>query len=197
MVKTYFNEKASIWDETVAEKDVNKLEEMAGRLAIEPGSRVLDVGTGTGVFVPFILSRIGQNGSLVCLDLAEEMLKRAQAKGFEGNIDYICADIANTRFDDESFDAVVCYSSFPHFQDKPGALKGINRVLKRGGGLFICHTSSRYTINEIHRQIPPVRNDLIPDEAEIRNLLSAAGFVEISIQDNKDNYLASARKRQD
>ncbi len=197
MVKTYFNEKAAIWDEAVAEKDVTKLEEMAGRLAIEPGARVLDVGTGTGVFVPFILSRIGHNGNLVCLDLAEEMLKRAQAKGFEGNIDYICADIANTRFDNETFDAVVCYSSFPHFQDKPGALKEINRVLKKGGGLFICHTSSRYTINEIHRQIPAVRSDLIPDEAEMRNLLSAAGFAEISIQDNEDNYLASARKPQD
>jgi manganese/iron transport system permease protein len=196
MIKAYFNEKAVIWDETAAEKDATKLEEMAGRLAIEPGSRVLDVGTGTGVFVPFILRRVGQNGQLVCLDLAEEMLKRARAKGFEGNVDYICADIANTWFDDETFDAVVCYSSFPHFQDKSGALREINRVLKGGGTLFICHTSSRYQINEVHRQIPSVQNDLIPDEAEMRQLLSAAGFAEISIQDNKDNYLTSARKPQ-
>ncbi len=125
------------------------------------------------------------------------MLKRAQAKGFKGDIDYICADIANTRFDDETFDAVVCYSSFPHFQDKPGALKEINRVLKKGGGLFICHTSSRYQINEIHRQIPAVQSDIIPDEDEMRQLLSAAGFVELSIHDNEDNYLSSARKLQD
>ena len=87
MIKTYFNEKAAIWDETIAEKNVAKLEEMAKWLDIEPGSTVLDVGTGTGVFVPFILRKIGRNGRLVCLDLAEEMLKRAQAKGFEGNIE--------------------------------------------------------------------------------------------------------------
>ena len=35
--------------ETVAEKDTTKLERMMRRLAIEPGSTVLDVGTGTGV----------------------------------------------------------------------------------------------------------------------------------------------------
>jgi ubiquinone/menaquinone biosynthesis C-methylase UbiE len=194
VIRTYFNEKAANWDEAVAEKDVTKLEEMARRLKIEPGSTVLDVGTGTGVFVPFILSCIGKNGRLVCLDFAEEMLKRAQAKGFEGNIEYIHADIINTGLKDEIFDAVVCYSSFPHFQDKPGALNEINRVLKKGGRLLICHTSSRLTINDIHRRIPQVQNDLIPDEAEMRQLLSAAGFTEIDVGDNDDNYLTSATK---
>lgn len=194
MIRTFFNDKAANWDETVAEKDITKLEDMARRLTIEPGSTVLDVGTGTGVFVPFILSCIGGNGRLVCLDFAEEMLKMAQAKGFEGKIEYIYADIVNTRLNDGTFDTVVCYSSFPHFQNKPRALNEINRVLKKGGRLFICHTSSRLTINDIHRQIPQVQNDLIPDEVEMRQLLSAAGFTEISICDNDDNYLTSTTK---
>jgi ubiquinone/menaquinone biosynthesis C-methylase UbiE len=194
VTRAYFNEKAANWDETVAEKDVTKLEEMARCLAIESGATVLDVGTGTGVFVPFILSYIGENGRLVCLDFAEEMLKRAQAKGFKGNIEYIQADIINTGLNDETFDTVVCYSSFPHFQNKPSALNEINRVLKKGGRLLICHTSSRLTINDIHRQIPQVQNDLIPDEDEMRQLLSAAGFTEISIYDNDDSYLTSAKK---
>lgn len=194
MVKTYFNEKAGIWDETVAEKDVTKLEAMAGRLALEPGFIVLDVGTGTGVFVPYILSRIGGKGRLVCLDFAEEMLKRVRAKGFRGNIEYICADITHTRLSEETFDAVVCYSSFPHFQDKPAALGEIHRLLKPAGRLFICHTSSSRVINGIHRQIPEVQNDLIPAEAEMRQMLSAAGFNEISICDDNDWYLSAGRK---
>jgi len=194
VIKAYFNDKAAIWDEIIAEKDVARLEDMANRLNIEPGSTVLDVGTGTGVFMPFILNGIGGNGRLVCLDFAEEMLQRARAKGFPGNIEYVCADIADTMLDDKTFDAVVCYSSFPHFQDKPKALREINRVLKEGGNLFICHTSSRNTINQIHRQILEVKNDLIPEEAEMRQLLSAAGFAKIDISDEDDKYLASARK---
>ena len=47
MSRVYFNEKATVWDETVAEKDGTKLERMAESLDIEPGSTVLDVGTGT------------------------------------------------------------------------------------------------------------------------------------------------------
>ncbi|MEA2085894.1 MAG: class I SAM-dependent methyltransferase [Chloroflexota bacterium] len=194
MIRAYFNQRAAIWDETAAEKDTTKLEQVAEHLNIEPGSTVLDVGTGTGVFVPFILSRIGKNGRLVCLDFAEEMLKRAQAKGFKGNIDYVCADIANSWLDAETFDAVVCYSSFPHFQDKPRALSEIYRVLKKGGRLFICHTSSRATINGVHRQIPEVQNDLIPPEDEVHQMLSEAGVTDINICDNSDSYLASARK---
>ena len=55
MNREYFNQKADGWDETTAEKDISKLERMAERLNIEPGSMVLDVGTGTGVFIPFIV----------------------------------------------------------------------------------------------------------------------------------------------
>jgi len=194
VTRTYFNEKAAIWDENIAEKNVVKLQDMARTLALKPGSTVLDVGTGTGVFVPFLLSQIGKSGRLVCLDFAEEMLNRARAKGFKGNVEYVCADIASTRLEDETFDSVVCYSSFPHFQDKPSALREINRVLRKSGKLFICHTSSRAEINEIHRHIPEVQDDLIPDEAEMRQMLSDAGFVDIKIDDDRDKYLASARK---
>ncbi|MFC1931360.1 class I SAM-dependent methyltransferase [Chloroflexota bacterium] len=194
MIKTYFNAKAALWDETIAEKDAGKLEGMVRRLKIESGSMVLDVGTGTGVFVPFLLSRIGQNGKLVCLDFAEEMLKKAQAKGFQKNVEYVCGDIADTRFSNETFDAVVCYSSFPHFQDKPKALREISRVLKKGGRLFICHTLSRAEINDIHHQIPEVQNDLIPGEDEMRHLLLSAGFTEISVRDAGDNYLVVTKK---
>ncbi|MFC2006991.1 class I SAM-dependent methyltransferase [Chloroflexota bacterium] len=194
MITAYFNEKAAIWDETIAEKDVTKLEDMAGRLDIKPGAKVLDVGTGTGVFLPFLLDKNGETGRLVCLDSAEDMLKRAQAKGFQGNIEYICADIADSRLDNETFDTVVCYSSFPHFQDKPGALGEINRMLKKGGRLCICHTSCRTAINEIHSRIPEVRNDLIPEEDVMQQLLSSAGFSEISIYDDDSSYLASACK---
>ena len=194
MIMAYFNEKAALWDETVAEKDMTKLEGMAERLDIEPGSTVLDVGTGTGVFIPFLLSRIGEQGRIVGLDVAEEMLKGAVAKSFDGCIDYLCADVAGIPVEDKIFDSIVCYSSFPHFQDRPRALAEMNRVIKMGGKLFICHTSSRAQINEIHRSIPTVQHDTIPDEDEMRAMLSGAGFTDIKISDSSESYLASARK---
>ena len=194
MSKDFFNSRATTWVEKVAEKDVSKLEAMLSRLDIEAGASVLDVGTGTGVFVPLLLKKIGREGKLVCLDFAEEMLKITRAKGFKGNISYLCADIENSHLADKSFDAVVCYSVFPHFRDKPKVLREINRLLKKEGQLFICHTSSRQAINEIHRSLPEVCDHLFPENEETHRMLSEAGFEDIRISDGEDDYLVSARK---
>jgi len=195
MIRAHFNQIAARWDETRwSGEDMTKLERMAKRLDIKPGSAVLDVGTGTGVFIPFLLSEIGKSGRIVALDCAEKMLRQARAKGFNGNIDYLHADVTNIPLRNEIFDIVVCFDCFPHFQDKPRALAEMNRIIKSGGKLRICHTLSRATINQIHRQIPAVENDIIPNEGEMQIILLMAGFTEIKIDDNSESYLTSARK---
>jgi ubiquinone/menaquinone biosynthesis C-methylase UbiE len=192
--RAFFNQRAAVWDETAVERDEAKLALMAARLKIECGDMVLDVGSGTGVFLPFLLSKVGSDGRIFALDIAERMLQKARAKGFGGNIVYLNADVANLPLADEVFDSAVCYSSFPHFPDKMRALMEINRVTKAGGYLFICHTSSRESINEVHNGIHEVVNDLIPDEEEMRAMLSEAGFGDIRIEDNTEDYLCQARK---
>ncbi len=194
MIRAYFNQKAALWDETIAEKDITKLELMASRLNIAPGSTLLDVGVGTGVFIPFLLSKVGRNGRIIALDFASEMLKKARAKCFNGNIEYLCCDVTNIPLGNEIFDVVVCYSSFPHFRDKPKALAEMKRVMKNDGKLFICHTSSRATINEIHRNIPAARNDTIPGQDEMRVLLSMTAFEDIEVADEAESYFCCAKK---
>lgn len=194
MIKEYFNGKAPVWDEQVAEKDSSKLESMANRLDIKSGDTVLDVGTGTGVFLPYLLKRVGGSGWVVAIDIAEEMLKIAASKLVNGNVDYLCADVGDIPSEDGLFDCVVCYSSFPHFQDKPGALAEVMRVLKTGGRLYICHTSSRQDINNVHRSIPVVKDDILPDADEMFKLLQDAGFTDIMVEDGEENYLAVGRK---
>jgi ubiquinone/menaquinone biosynthesis C-methylase UbiE len=194
MSKDFFNARAATWDENVAEKDVTKLWTMAERLDISEGDEVLDIGTGTGVFVPFLLAKLGPEGRLVCVDFAEEMLRIAAAKAFGCNIEYICADIENSGLADENFDAAVCYSVFPHFENKPKVLREINRMLRKKGRFYICHTSSRHDINEVHRSLPDVRTHLFPENAETYRMLEDAGFVDISISDGEDDYLVSAGK---
>jgi ubiquinone/menaquinone biosynthesis C-methylase UbiE len=194
MSQEYFNRMAASWDEVAAEKDMTRLELLSRSLDIESGSTVLDIGTGTGIFVPLLLRRIGRSGRLVALDFAGEMLKRAQAKDFSGNIEYLNADITRVPLPGGIFDAAISYSSFPHFRDKPGALKEIYRLLKNGGTLCICHSSSRNAINEMHRQIPDVRDDLIPENEEMSHMLEEAGFSEIRIEDDCESYIVRARK---
>jgi SAM-dependent methyltransferase len=190
----YFNSQAGIWDEKIAEKDTGKLERMTARLDIQPGSAVLDAGTGTGVLIPYLLKKIGQDGRLVCLDPAEKMLARAREKNFPGHIQFVLGDIEKTQMSEDTFDAVVCYSSFPHFADKPEALRKIRRLLKPGGKVFICHTSSRSDINRVHQQIPGLSGDLLPGEKEMRRMLEKAGFTRVEVEDGEGSYWAKGEK---
>jgi len=194
MLREYFNSRADTWDENIAEKDTNKLTQMAERLELKPGSVVLDVGTGTGVFLPYLLKNIGKNGKIVALDLAEEMLAKAMAKYSAENVEYLHADIMDIPVYEEMFDSVVCYSSFPHFQDKHKALTEIRRVMKPGGRMFVCHTSSRDHINGMHSTLPGVENDLLPAPDEMRMLFSNAGFTVVKIEEDAESYLAVGEK---
>jgi ubiquinone/menaquinone biosynthesis C-methylase UbiE len=194
MIKEFFNRQAAVWDEMFTENDINKLKEISSFITIAPGAIVLDVGTGTGIFVPFILEKIGKEGRLVCMDIAEEMLKKCMAKKFKGNIEYLCEDISCSSLPDSHFNAVICYSSFPHFQNKNKALGEVYRILKEAGTLFICHSSGRDFINKIHSEIPEVHHDLLPSETKMKNMLKKAGFTDSIIVSTRDTYLVKGKK---
>lgn len=192
MSRDYFDKKAAIWDETATEKDSAKLANIVARMYLQPGSYLLDVGTGTGVLLPFLAGAIGPSGRIVGLDFAVAMLQRARNKNPAHSVSLVLADITSIPVVSGFFDAIVCYSSFPHFRDKAGVLSEMRRALKAGGRLFICHTSSREHINAIHTKVPSLCHDLLPGKNEMEFLLVNAGFKVIQIQDEKESYFAAA-----
>ncbi len=167
---------------------------MVDQLDITSGATVIDVGTGTGVFLPYLLQKTGSNGKIIALDIAERMLLKAKSKFIAGNIEFVCSDVAALPFPDESCDALVCYSCLPHFSDKLRAMWEMKRILKRSGRIFICHTSSREHINSIHKGIPSMRDHLLPDAIEMMEIFTKAGFTGIRVEDKKDSYFAYAVK---
>ena len=73
-------------------------------------------------------------------------------------------------------------------------LAEIKRVMKPGSRVFICHTSGRDHINEIHSEISGMEKDLLPAPDEMRILLSDAGFTVVKIEEDSESYLAVGEK---
>lgn len=192
--RQFFNEKASDWDETPRSNAAHQLEAMIARLDLREGTRVLDVGTGTGVFVPYVKRKIGPTGHVACVDFALEMLMIAKSKDAHGCMMPVCAEIETVGFKPETFDAIVCYSTFPHFHDKPLALRNMHDLLKNGGRVFICHTASREHINNIHLHIPDFQDHLIPEYDAMVAMMKDAGFKRVSVEERDDSYLAQGLK---
>jgi len=192
--RQYFNDLAATWDETARNNDPLKSQTLVKKLKLPSSGWILDVGTGTGVFLPYISRAVNDGCQLVSMDFALNMVTIAKNKKAGQGTKFICAEIESVRFKSALFDAVICYSTFPHFHDKPMALSNIYQCLKPGGSLYICHSASREQINQIHSRIPDLKDHLIPDDDEMMNLLETAGFIHSEIESGKEFYLVSATK---
>jgi ubiquinone/menaquinone biosynthesis C-methylase UbiE len=194
-LQEYFDQLAPTWDKELSRERLKCLGNIVKELGIEPGYYVLDIGSGTGVLLPFLIAELGDEGKVVALDFSAEMLGQAQAKNFQPIVGFAQADVLAIPLADDSMDLALCNSVFPHFNDKVKALKEIARVLRNNGRLVICHTMSREMLNRLHQSIGGiVASDLLPDESQLIGLIKQAGLRVIHFQDDPDRYLVIAEK---
>jgi len=191
----YFDQLAPTWDQELTGERLNCLGNIVKELGIESGNYVLDIGSGTGVLLPFLVAELGDEGKIVALDFSAEMLCQAKAKNLQPIVVFAQADVLAIPLADNSVDLAICNSVFPHFNDRVKALKEIARVLRNNGRLVICHTMSRKMINQLHQSIGGVvANALLPPEFQLRGLIKQAGLKITHFEDSPERYLVIAEK---
>jgi len=194
-LQEYFDQLAPTWHKELTQERRECLSNIVKELGIKPGYCVLDIGSGTGVLLPFLMAELGDEGKIVALDFSAEMLGQAKAKTFQSIVDFAQADVITLPLADNSADLAICNSVFPHFNDKSRALREIARVLKNNGRLVICHTTSREMINQLHQSIGgTVANDLLPHEFQLRELIKQAGLRISYFEDGPKRYVVIAEK---
>ncbi len=195
--KAYFNEAASTWDEKYDTPELASfLKELVPMFGLSSGQKILDVGTGTGVLIPYLIQAVGPSGSITAIDYAVEMIKICKSKySHLKNVIISTQNIEKVILPSNTFDAVICFGLFPHIEKKEKALGNINRVLKKRGRLIIAHALSSTEIKARHIDASlAVVRDTLPEEREMIRLLNLAGFYDVYIKDEPGCYLCISIK---
>jgi len=193
--REFFNSMAETWDDR-CRHDPDRINEILDMLGITAGDAVLDVGAGTGVLIPFLLERIGPRGRITAVDMAESMIRVAERKLPHENVRYMAADVFATCFAPSSFDVILCYSVFPHFEDQPNAARQLAPSLRVGGTLAVCHSQGRDHINALHKTVSPaVARDHLPEAQVVAAYLVEAGFEILRVVETERLFVVAGRKR--
>ena len=114
----------------------------------KPGSKVLDVATGTGVVAVAVAQALGSDGRVTGIDISAGMLDKAAEnirKMALNNVDLHEMDAENLEFRAGYFHYVVCSYGLFFMPDMQAALKEWVRVLQAGGKLaFSCFETTAF-----------------------------------------------------
>jgi SAM-dependent methyltransferase len=108
-------------------------------LALEAGQQVLEVGCGTGVFLPLLAEAVGQSGRVVGLDLAPGFVEEARTRTRDTRwVQVEQGDTYALPYPDQSFDAAHCDRVLMHLEDPTTALGEMQRVVRPGGRVVVA-----------------------------------------------------------
>jgi SAM-dependent methyltransferase len=150
-LRTEFNEWARAGKGESMERGHRPVGEQAiARMRVESGSRVLDVGCGSG-WATRLLADYAFNGRVTGIDVSDEMVRvaRESSESYK-NVDFEVASAERLPFDDQEFTHAFSMESLYYYRNIPMALFEIYRVMRKGG--LFCAVVDLYWENEATHQ---------------------------------------------
>jgi cyclopropane fatty-acyl-phospholipid synthase-like methyltransferase len=156
-----------------AERDANqKPAQVVARCGVEPGMTAVDLGTGTGYFVPHLSRAVGPDGRVLALDIEQSMVdwvaQRATKEGLS-NVTATRVAMDDPGLGDDSVDRVLIVNTWHHIESRPAYLEKLRAALRPNGRLCIVEL----TMDAPHG--PPKKHRLSPEVLAAE--LSAGGFL--------------------
>jgi len=160
---------------------------MAVTLALLPGSRVLDVGCGSGWLSEYF-ARLGYE--VKGIDISPSLIEMSRDRvarvpyGVDHETPLRCTfavhDIELEPLD-EKFAAIVCYDSLHHFADERSVMRNLAAMLPVGGQLFVLEgkrpptgSPSENELRDVMREFQTLESPF--DDDYLRALLDENGF---------------------
>lgn len=166
---------------------------------LAPGSRVLDVGCGTGGASRLLAAEFG--AEVTGLDITAAFVEVAgwlsRATGLDDRTRFLCADAAHAPLADGAFDAVWCQHALMNMPDVAGVLAEWRRLLVPGGTLLLHEVVAGGDPSPLRLPVPwarRVETSHLRSRQALEALLAERGFVPVAVQDVTESALAWRRK---
>lgn len=175
-------------------------DQLAARLSLEPGSKVLDAGCGMGDVARYQARVHGLTVSGIdILDFnVAEANARSRRLGLDGKTSFQVGDYHELPFTESTFDGAYTMETFVHSANPAKALSEFYRVLKPGGRMVMFEYSrapdefasakARQALADVC-EIAAMPAWLELYDGELEKLLTQAGFKVESKQDVTDKIL--------
>ncbi|MEH2071921.1 MAG: methyltransferase domain-containing protein [Nostoc sp.] len=195
-----FSKVAQGYDGAIAQVTSQVNQAILDGVEARAGMRLLDVACGTG----WLSADAVKRGAIVTgLDYTENMLVIARSRCPEA--EFWVGDAENLPFEFDEFEAVVCNFGILHFPEPEKAIAESLRVLKPGGYYaFTCWTPPAHnpfmalilgtvqTYGTIDVDLPPAPPLFrFGDPNECKKILSASGFISVSVTELPINWTFS------
>jgi ubiquinone/menaquinone biosynthesis C-methylase UbiE len=168
----FFDQHAAQWDEHLQARDHQNINKILRRAQVGHDD-VLDVGAGTGILVNPLFSLGIKN--YTAIDFSIGMQKIFERKF--PHLKYLVGDFHEVHFSPQSFDKVIIFNTFPHFERPAIVVQQAYSYLRPGGRLVIAHSLNRKELNACHRRAgKEVARDILPTMEQFLVLYSMAGF---------------------
>lgn len=129
----------SVFDDP--ERDAwQKPERVVETLGLRPGSRVADLGAGTGYFVRHLARAVGERGRVFALEvepaLVAHLRERAEREG-AANVIPVLTSYDRARLPRESIDLVLIVDTFHHIDARLGYFQRLREALAADGRVAV------------------------------------------------------------
>lgn len=191
---SFFDKLSENWDDNEVLSTPEKINEILSRLDIREGAYILDLGTGTGVLIPYLSTLAGEMGHVVAIDASEGMLKKAIGKNRHlNNVTFRKSDF-ECETPEGTYDLIMLYCVYPHLKSPRETISRlVNENLKPGGKIIIAFPTDEAFINNIHKE-RKAESDRLPSAHDLCALFVKWGLKSTVVGYDSDIYIVSVGK---
>lgn len=191
----FFDALAPTWDENEILSTPERIRSILGKLRIRKGMDILDLGTGTGVLVPYLSDMVGEEGHVSAIDMSEGMLSLAQKKyGDLRNVKFLKIDFEEEQIPGR-YDVAMLYSVYPHLHSPADTMEWLFKMnMKPDGVIVIAFPTDEKFINDIHHE-RKADHDHLPSAYVLAEMIRHWGFNATVLAATHDEYIVEVKKQ--